>query len=166
MCFNTNYSYKTNGNRTSLIIDSIENNNDKYNYIYDSLGNITHIYHNDILENVYYYNEYNELIKEDNYVLNNTIRYKCDNYGNILSKKIYELNTYNQIEQNIYEYKNSLWKDQLTKFNNVEITYELEGNKIIFEKSNENVIYYIRSVDERLIRIKYNKNIYYYIKNI
>ena len=89
--------------------------------------------------------------QEDNYVLNNTIRYKYDNYGNILSKKIYELNTYNQIEQNIYEYKNSLWKDQLTKFNNVDITYELEENKIIFEKSNENVIYYIRSVDGRLI---------------
>ena len=218
--FNTNYTYVTNGNRTSLIIDSIENNNDKYNYIYDSLGNITRIYHNDILENVYYYDEYNELIKEDNYLLNNTIRFKYDNYGNILSKKIYELNTYNQIEQNIYEYKNSLWKDQLTKFNNeeitydgignpltignktltwingrqlnsyndtsnyitykynkdgirtkkvvnnVETTYELEGNKIIFEKSNENVIYYIRSVDGRLIGFKYNNDTYYYIKNI
>ena len=80
--------------------------------------------------------------------------------------KIYELNTYNQIEQNIYEYKNSLWKDQLTKFNNVEITYELEGNKIIFEKSNEYVIYYIRSVDGRLIGFKYNNDTYYYIKNI
>ena len=36
-------------------------------------------------------------------------------------------------------------------------------NKIIFEKSNENVIYYIRSVDGRLIGFKCNNDTYYYI---
>ena len=116
-CLNTNYSYVTNGCRTSLVVKSIDNNGDKYKYNYDVLGNITHIYHNGTLENEYFYDEYNQLIKEHNYILNNTIRYKYDNYGNILFKKTYKLNTYNQLSQNIYEYKNVRWKDQLTKFN-------------------------------------------------
>lgn len=112
------------------MMESIENNNDKYKYSYDSLGNITHIYHNGALENEYFYDEYNQLIKEHNYILNNTIRYKYDNFGNILSKKIYQLNTYNQLSQSIYEYKNNKWKDQLTKFNDEEILYDAIGNPI------------------------------------
>lgn len=51
------------------MMESIENNNDKYKYSYDSLGNITHIYHNGALENEYFYDEYNQLIKEHNYIL-------------------------------------------------------------------------------------------------
>lgn len=92
-----------------MVVKSIDNNGDKYKYNYDVLGNITHIYHNGTLENEYFYDEYNQLIKEHNYILNNTIRYKYDNYGNILFKKIYKLNTYNQLSQNIYEYKNVRW---------------------------------------------------------
>ena len=218
-CLNTNYSYVTNGCRTSLVVKSIDNNGDKYKYNYDVLGNITHIYHNGTLENEYFYDEYNQLIKEHNYILNNTIRYKYDNYGNILFKKTYKLNTYNQLSQNIYEYKNVRWKDQLTKFNddiitydaignplnigntvltwingrqlasyddginqitykynidgirnrkiinNVETIYKLEGKNIIFEKTNNNVIYYIRNGVDDLIGFKYNNEVYYYQKN-
>ena len=215
---NTNYTYITNGNRTSLLVDTIEINNNKYKYDYDKLGNIINIYNNDVLEYEYSYDEYNQLLKENNYINNTTTRYKYDNYGNILYKKIYYLNTYNQISQNKYEYKNNSFKDLLTKFNNEEILYdgignptnigsknltwingrqlqsysdsinnitykynkdgirtskivnnvktmyELEGNDIVFEKTNNNVIYYIRSASE-LIGLKYNDDIYYYIKN-
>ena len=128
--FHTSYKYVTNGKRTSMLVKSIDNNNDSYSYRYDKLSNITHIYHNAVLENKYYYDEYNELIKEDNYFLNQTIRYKYDNLGNILSKKICELNTYNQLDENKYEYNNSNWKDQLTKFNNDTITYDEIGNPL------------------------------------
>lgn len=202
-----------------MVVKSIDNNGDKYKYNYDVLGNITHIYHNGTLENEYFYDEYNQLIKEHNYILNNTIRYKYDNYGNILFKKTYKLNTYNQLSQNIYEYKNVRWKDQLTKFNddiiiydaignplnigntvltwingrqlasyddginqitykynidgirnrkiinNVETIYKLEGKNIIFEKTNNNVIYYIRNGVDDLIGFKYNNEVYYYQKN-
>ncbi len=128
--FHTSYKYVTNGKRTSMLVKSIDNNNDSYSYRYDKLSNITHIYHNAVLENKYYYDEYNELIKEDNYLLKQTIRYKYDNLGNILSRKIYELNTYNQLDENKYEYNNSNWKDQLTKFNNDTITYDEIGNPL------------------------------------
>lgn len=125
---NTNYKYVTNGNRTSLLVDTIEINNNKYKYDYDKLGNIINIYNNDVLEYEYSYDEYNQLLKENNYINNTTTRYKYDNYGNILYKKIYYLGTYNQISQNIYEYNNDSFKDLLTKFNNEEILYDGIGN--------------------------------------
>ena len=110
------------------MVDTIEINNNKYKYDYDKLGNIINIYNNDVLEYEYSYDEYNQLLKENNYINNTTTRYKYDNYGNILYKKIYYLNTYNQISQNKYEYKNNSFKDLLTKFNNEEILYDGIGN--------------------------------------
>ena len=128
--FNVNYKYITNGKRTSLAIKSVENNNDLYVYKYDKLNNITHIYHNNVLENRYYYDEYNQLTKEKNYLVNEIIKYEYDNSGNILSKKIYDLNNNNFISENKYEYNNANWEDQLTKFNNEIITYDAIGNPI------------------------------------
>lgn len=128
--FNTDYKYITNGKKTSLLVKSVGNNNDIYSYKYDKLNNITHIYHNNKLENRYYYDEYNELIKENNYITNQTIKYTYDNSGNILSKKIYDLNNYNFISENKYEYNNTNWEDQLTKFNNEIITYDEIGNPL------------------------------------
>ena len=216
----TNYKYKTNGKRTTTIIDSISNNNDTYKYEYDELGNIIKIYHNEVLENEYNYDDYNELIREDNYLLNKTIKYFYNELGNIIYKKEYEIKTDNQLSEVIYDYGNSYWKDQLTKYNsdviiydeignpqkigenislnwingrqlnsyidlnntvnykynaegirinktvnNILTRYYLEGQKIIFEQTGENVIYYIYSDIDGLIGFKYNDNMYYYQKN-
>ena len=216
----TNYKYKTNGKRTTTIIDSISNNNDTYKYEYDELGNIIKIYHNEVLENEYNYDDYNELIREDNYLLNKTIKYFYNELGNIIYKKEYEIITDNQLSEVIYDYGNSYWKDQLTKYNsdviiydeignpqkigenislnwingrqlnsyidlnntvnykynaegirinktvnNILTRYYLEGQKIIFEQTGENVIYYIYSDIDGLIGFKYNDNMYYYQKN-
>ena len=216
----TNYKYKTNGKRTTTIIESISNNNDTYKYEYDELGNMIKIYHNEILENEYNYDDYNELIREDNYLLNKTIKYFYNELGNIIYKKEYEIKTDNQLSEVIYDYGNSYWKDQLTKYNsdviiydeignpqrigenislnwingrqlnsyidlnntvnykynaegirinktinNILTSYYLEGQKIIFEQTGENVIYYIYSDVDGLIGFKYNDNIYYYQKN-
>lgn len=128
--YNVNYEYVTNGKRTSLIIKSIKNNNNLYSYKYDKLNNITHTYYNNNLINRYYYDEYNELIEEHNYNRNETIKYVYDNYGNIVSKKIYKLNTETLLSENNYEYNNSNWLDQLTKFNNQSITYDEIGNPL------------------------------------
>ncbi len=174
--FNTNYEYITNGKRTSLLVKSIGNNNDKYSYKYDDLGNL-------------------------------------------LFKKVYKLNTYNQLKQDKYEYANTNWCDQLTKFNddiitydgignpltigeditlnwingrqlnsytdsnnvitykynkdgirtskiinNVETKYYLEGSSIIIEKTGDNMLYYLYS-NGKIVGFKYNDNIYYYMKN-
>lgn len=126
----TDYKYRKNGNRTSTMIESISNGNDIYSYKYDELGNIIKIYHNDILENEYYYDNYKELIKEDNYILNKTFKYIYDELGNILYKREYEIKTDNQIKQTKYEYNNENWKDQLTKYDNESITYDNLGNPL------------------------------------
>ncbi len=108
----------------------MSNNNDKYSYKYDKLSNITDIIHNNKLENKYYYNEHNELIKEDNYLTNETIKYIYDNVGNILNKRIYELKTNNLLNDNKYEYNNNTWEDLLTKYNDEVITYDNIGNPV------------------------------------
>lgn len=218
--YNMNYEYVSNGKKTTEIINKFTTGNDCYSYKYDKFGNITHIYHNNKLENKYYYNNYNELIEEKNYLLNTIIKYSYDNVGNILSKKIYNLNTYNLIDVKDYKYNNK-WEDQLTKYNgvsidydaignpitigndvyldwingrqlntytdldntinykynadgirigkiinNIETKYYLENNDIIFEKTGNNMLYYIRSTMDDLVGFMYNDDLYYYIKNI
>lgn len=161
--YNINYDYVKNGKRTSLLVRSISNNNDIFKYKYDKLNNITHIYHNDILENKYYYDKYNQLIRENNYLLEQTIRYKYDNLGNLVYKRIFELDTYNQLDQNKYEYNNLDWKDQLTKFNDKTITYDEIGNPLTI---GENIILnwingrqlYSYTDSTNLITYKYNKD--------
>ncbi len=128
--FNYHYEYLTNGKRTSSLIKSLNVNGDIYSYRYDELNNITHIYHNNKLEHKYYYDQYNELVKEKDYILGHTILYKYSINGNILYKKIYELKNNNLIEKIKYEYGNINWEDQLTKFNNVSITYDEAGNPL------------------------------------
>lgn len=128
--FNSSYEYVTNGNRTSYLIESIKNDKDLYSYKYDKLNNITHIYYNNKLENKYYYDEYNQLVKEKNYLTNESIEYVYDNSGNILSKKIYDLKNNNLVKEDKYEYNNTNWEDQLTKFNDETITYDGIGNPL------------------------------------
>lgn len=124
------YTYITNGNKTSTVLKSMKINNDLYEYNYDNLYNITDIYLNNKLINHYEYDNFNELIKEDNYNLNKTIRYTYDNSGNILKKQEYELDTYNLLHTDTYEYDNANWEDQLTKYNNETITYDAIGNPL------------------------------------
>ena len=134
--YETKYDYVTNGNRTSLILDSIINGNDKYSYKYDALYNITHVYYNDSLINRYYYDKFNQLIKEDDYRLNKTFKYIYDSEGNILSKNTYELRTSNLLDSKEYEYNNSNWEDQLTKYDGINITYDGIGNPLTIGNAN------------------------------
>lgn len=126
----TNYEYSKNGKRTSFRISELSNNGDVYKYRYDNYNNITHIYHNDVLEHQYYYDDYNQLIKEDNYVNSTTIYYKYDLYGNILNSKVCKLKTYEFISQNKYQYNSSENLDQLSQINGDNILYDESGNPI------------------------------------
>lgn len=215
------YSYINNGYRNSTLVKTMENGNHIYSYKYDKLKNVTHIYYNGILTKRYYYDRYNELIKEHNFLNNQTITYKYDIYGNILFKNIYKLKTNELLNQIKYEYNNKNWVDQLTKYDGSNITYDmignpitigsnivlswtngrqlkqyinssdtinykynrdgirisktinsietqyfLEDNDIIYEKTGNNVIYYIRNDIDDLIGFKLNDVLYYYVKNI
>ena len=126
----TNYKYSQNGKRSSFRIGELSNNGDVYKYRYDNYNNITHIYHNNVLEHQYYYDDYNQLIKEDNYVNSITIYYKYDLYGNILNSKVCKLKTYEFISQNKYQYNSSVNPDQLSQINGDNILYDESGNPI------------------------------------
>lgn len=130
--YNISYNYLTNGKRSSFIKNEISYNDDKYYYKYNKLGNITHIYHNEVLENRYYYDYYSELIREDNFKNNTTIRYKYDLYGNMISRKIYELNSYNLLESHSFGYNDNSWKDKLTLYDGLSISYDEIGNPLSF----------------------------------
>lgn len=85
-------TYDFGANITTARIKSILNDYEGLKYSYDRNGNITDIsgYETDCYGNLssdnlnpikYYYNELNELIREDNAVLNKTIAYSYDSDG-------------------------------------------------------------------------------------
>lgn len=118
--YHTEYCYLSNGKRTTNLINKIVNNMDKYEYKYDKLNNITDIYYNNELIKHYEYNIYNELIKESN-CDNNEIIYTYDELGNLITV------SENSIVKT-YEYENTNWSDQLTKYNDENIVYDDIGN--------------------------------------
>lgn len=162
--FKTEYSYLTNGNKTLNKVELVKISSDEYRYKYDNMYNITHIYKNDTLINKYTYDNYYELIQDDNYLLNKTIRYTYDNEGNIINKKEYELNTYNLLNKNSYYYEDINWKDKLTKFNNEEITYDnignpmTIGNKTLSWINGRELNSYIDNSKNLNVSYKYNKD--------
>ncbi|MGN1371988.1 MAG: DNRLRE domain-containing protein [Candidatus Coprovivens sp.] len=128
--YKTTYSYITNGKKTSAVLNNVNDNGINYSYKYDKLGNITEVKKDNSVVNKYFYDEHSQLIKEHNLVNNQTIEYLYDNYGNILSKKVYTYNTTTLLSENTYSYENSNWQDLLTKFNNETITYDNIGNPL------------------------------------
>ena len=83
----------------------------------------------------YYYDNLNQLVREDNGQLNKTYVYTYDNAGNITSKSTYSLTDENVTPTNptdteSYEYSSGTWGDQLTKYNGVEIEYDAIGNPL------------------------------------
>lgn len=125
-----NYTYITNGEKTSLILNTYTIGNETYKYEYDELYNITKIFINDELTNEYFYDDINELISEKNHSSNRKYEYVYDSEGNIEVKKEYNLTTDETIKVYNYEYNNPNWEDELTKFNDTEITYDEIGNPI------------------------------------
>ncbi len=111
--FETSYSYipgNVTGATTSKL-SSISNNGIPIEYEYDANGNITKIIE-DGRENVYYYNELNELIQEDSQRLNKSIIYSYDLGGNILGKTEIIYGNGESRSTIIYDY-DSIWKDQV-----------------------------------------------------
>lgn len=125
--FETSFSYCKNGKRTTNLIKEVSNNINSYKYKYNSDGNITHIYIDDNLINKYYYSDLKQLIREDNYIDEITIRYSYDKYNNLLSKKVCKLNTYDVIDVIIFNYDYSSMQ-QLSNINNTSIQYDQSGN--------------------------------------
>ncbi len=122
------------GGATTMLIASITNDGDANSYTYDANWNIETITERGLV-NRYYYDELNQLIREDNGVLGNTIVYTYDRGGNILAKDLYaytagaepDPNTLVRIE---YSYDDPVWRDLLTGYNGSTITYDDIGNPL------------------------------------
>ncbi|WP_163537248.1 DNRLRE domain-containing protein [Gracilibacillus sp. YIM 98692] len=131
--YETTMTYKpgANGSSTSLV-ESLTNNGDTISYTYDVNGNIETITTGG--ETVtYHYNELDELIREDNEILNQSIAYTYDDGGNLLQKEEHSLtdpsnNLGTPTDTISYTYGDSNWKDKLTNFNGKDITYDAIGN--------------------------------------
>jgi RHS repeat-associated protein len=134
--FNTKYSYVNGINGvTTTKIASIDNGGNVISYTYDKNSNIETINENGRTIK-YYYNELNELIKEEvrnnQGLLETTINYSYDAGGNILKKEEYTRDSITPIKIYNYTYGDPNWKDKLTNFDGREITYDEIGNPLTY----------------------------------
>ena len=101
-----------------------------YSYIYDNVGNIKSVNVNNDSSAAYVYDSLNQLEKESNFESGEIYRYYYDNGGNITSVKTYNgsllLNT------DTYSYTDTNWKDKLTAYNGITITYDALGNPLSY----------------------------------
>lgn len=106
-------------------------------YEYDSVGNITGIYkieeNEKVYYNRYYYDEANQIVREDNRLGEFTSAYTYDVGGNIVSRIRYpytegDLTGLTATETHTYSYDNASWGDVLTAYNGQPVTYDAMGN--------------------------------------
>lgn len=134
------YSYDDNGNVTNKEYSYKEfgvNNTVGFVDKYDSKGKITAFGYDDVSE-YYIYDNNDQLVRVNSELYDSyTSAYTYDNRGNVTSRKIYaytssENITSSPIETTTFEYSNSGWKDQLTKVNNDNLTYDANGNVLTY----------------------------------
>ncbi|MGY0374140.1 DNRLRE domain-containing protein [Clostridium sp. JNZ J1-5] len=135
--FITKYTFEAGKltNTTTTKVSEIDNNGKKISYSYDANGNIKTITEGGKAI-TYYYDELNQLTREDNEILNKTITYSYDAGGNILNKAEYPYTTGalgTPTSAISYGYGDSNWKDKLTSFNGKEITYDTIGNPLTYD---------------------------------
>lgn len=220
--YNMTNEYVSYGKRATEVIKRICNGSNSFDYKYDESNNITDILYNEQQIKKYYYNQYNELIAEEDYTTNIKNQYQYDLFGNILSKTTINMNDNSVLNSILYSYENNNWRDQLSKYDSTLITYDnvgnpikvgeninltwgnghelakyediskslavefdynqngirtkkivngivtnyyLENDRIIYEQTDNNILYFMRDKDN-LIGFKYNESTYFYEKNI
>ena len=110
-------------------------------YTYDNAGNIATIQENGVLKAAYTYDQFGQLVREDNAWADRTYLYHYDNGGNLtmVQECYYRTGTMHQTDliQNIsYTYGDATtdgtpaWKDLLTSYNGNTITYDAIGNPL------------------------------------
>ena len=101
------------------------------------MGNITGIYrfaeNEKVYYNRYYYDEANQIVREDNRLGGFTSVYTYDVGGNIVSRIRYpytegDIQGLTATETHTYSYENPLWGDVLTAYNGQPVTYDAMGN--------------------------------------
>lgn len=122
------YEYLGNGKRTSLLIKKIIVKDSTYEYNYDNEYNISVIKENGQIIHKFEYDNYSQLIKDVDCINEKEYSYIYDISGNILEEKISDVNDNTVIKINSYKYENEDWKDLLTQYNDINISYDEIGN--------------------------------------
>lgn len=133
-----------------------------YVYTYDANGNILSISDGTYTTN-YTYDEMNQLIREDNQKLGLTWVYEYNPAGNILAKKEYTYSTDIlglAADTKNYTYNNTKWGDQLSNYNGIAITYDLQGNPLNWTNGKS-----LTWSGNRLESLIYDTNTYIYEYN-
>ncbi len=134
--YTTALTYKTNSStgRRSHVLNSYRSGSTTMTYQVDANGNITelsdgtHTY-------TYVYDDFNQLIRENNPLLNKSITYQYDLGGNLKEVKEYAYTTGDlgsPTSTVVYTY-GSAWKDQLTSIGSDGLTYDANGNLLSYK---------------------------------
>ena len=124
-------------NATTPLVSSITQgegeNAMNFAYMYDSRGNITSETRNG-LTTTYVYDALGQLIRVNDPHENATWIYSYDRGGNILNKAKYAYTIADELGEALesipYTYGDANWKDKLTAYNGVPITYDAIGNPL------------------------------------
>ncbi len=109
-----------------------------YSYKYDTRGNITKIYEDDILIEEYKYDEADQLTEVHKVEADEAFVYSYDVNGNLISKTEYKnvtdknISTGTVVSSDTYSYTDAAWSDKLTSFNGQTISYDLMGNPLSY----------------------------------
>lgn len=138
-----------------------------YSYNYNDTGNVENVYENGKKVAVYTYDELNQLVWYADTRTGRYIRIVYDNYGNIQKMESYSLGTnwapVKLLETRTYSYDDTNWKDKLTEFDGDSITYDKNGNPLmyrddmIFEWENGRILKNINTSD-KAIQMSYDSN--------
>ena len=122
-------------NRTTTMLESLDNFGEKLSYTYDANGNIETIRKNGVLQETYHYDGLNQLVRADSAAQNKSFTYAYDAGGNILSVKEYAYTTGalgTAVKTVNYGYTDGTWKDLLTSYAGQTITYDGIGNPLSY----------------------------------
>ena len=128
------YNAGINGSQ-SVQLKSVTSGGSTISYTYDANGNIL-TFTDSKGTTKYYYDEMNQLYREDNHITNKTVIYTYDGAGNIVSKKIYPKTnaatvTGTPSETIAYGYSDTWW-DQMTSYGGKSVTYDAVGNPLSY----------------------------------
>ena len=134
--FKTSMAYQAGADGSqSVQLKSITSGGSTISYTYDANGNILTLTDSKGTTK-YYYDEMNQLYREDNHITNKTVIYTYDGAGNIVSKKIYPKTnaatvTGTPSETIAYGYSDTWW-DQMTSYGGKSVTYDAVGNPLSY----------------------------------
>ena len=134
------------GGTTGLVsgiyfLKGLYEDNGNLTYTYDDVGNITTIKENGVLKATYHYDQFGQLVREDNAWMGKTYLYIYDAGGNITQCREALYTTGDVLTYtgggSTYSYATGtetdgspVWKDLLTSYNGNTITYDAIGNPL------------------------------------